>query len=184
MFPTEVKNGELIIHVGSNLVKVPFKFLTEDFGYDNTEFPMCNVMCYLRNENGMVIMRFDGTVTKFDNDMRVTGFSHFDKEDIYQHTQYLPIGTVGHFSTKGISQHTLCTIYSVPDSNTYVLECLGDPEPIEFTPEENPKFADDLSKGTRYFPRLIKKETNVYSNDKGEYTVVGTPLKTTGYVSM
>lgn len=184
VFPTEVKNGELIIHVGSQIVKVPFKFLVEDFEYDNTEFPMCNVMCYLKNSTGIVVMRFDGTVTKFDSDMNVIGFSKFDKESIYSKTVYIPVGIVGHGNVVEIKQHTLCTIYSVPDADTYVLECVGDPEPIEFKPADNPMFVEDILKGNRYYPRLIKESTNSYKEDEGRYSIVGRAIKTTGYIEM
>lgn len=184
VFPTEVKNGELMIHVGSQIVKVPFKFLVEDFEYDNTEFPMCNVMCYLKNSSGIVVMRFDGTVTKFDSDMNVIGFSKFDKEFIYSKTVYIPVGIVGHGNAVEIKQHTLCTIYSVPDADTYVLECVGDPEPIEFKPSDNPMFVEDILKGNRYYPRLIKESTNFYKEDDGRYSIIGRAIKTTGYIEM
>jgi hypothetical protein len=129
-------------------------------------------------------MRFDGTVTKFDNDMRVTGFSKFDKEDIYQKTQYIPVGLVGHTNSFKFNKHTLCTIYTVIDSNVYFLECIGDPEPIEFLPADNPLFVDDIVHGNRYFPRLVKEATNLYHDDANKYTIKGRALKTTGYIEI
>lgn len=184
LFPTEVKNGELIIHVGSHLVKESFKFLTDEFELDNTEFPMCNVMCFLRNDNCYVVMRFDGTVTKFNKNMEVTGFSKFDKELIYQHTVMAHVGIVGHGHSDFITEHTQCTIYSVVDSGEYILECVGDPEPIEFKSQDNPLFVQDILKGSRYFPRLVKVATNLYKDDEDKYTVSGRAIKTTGYIEM
>jgi hypothetical protein len=83
VFPTEVRSGELIIHMGTLKVNIPFKFLKEDFGYDNTEFSLSNIMCYLRNDKHTIIMRFDGTVTLFNEDNVVVGFTKFDLNDIY-----------------------------------------------------------------------------------------------------
>lgn len=188
VFPTEVKNGELIIYMGPLTIRNKFKFLVDDFEYDNTDFPMSNIMCYLRNDDVTVIMRYDGTVTKFNNDMVVIGFSKFDKAEIYKHTLYFPVGCVGtlgvKWERKGITNHNKCTIYTIPDSGVYFLECIGDPEAIVWYPKDNPDFTADVMKGTRLFPRLIKTATNMYEDDTGRYTVIGTPIKITGSVNM
>lgn len=184
MFPTRVKNGELIIYVGSTLLSIPFKFLSEEFEYDNTEFSMCNVMCLLRNNECSIVMRFDGTVTKFDKNMEVIGFSKFDTEEIYKNTSYFPIGIVGSMKYGNITEHSKCNIYTINGSNLYVLECIGDPEPIEFSPAENPLYVKEILNGNRFFPRLVKESTNVYSDDEGKYTIKGKAIKTTGYVEI
>lgn len=188
VFPTEVSNGELIIHAGAD-VRVKFKFLTDDFMYDNTDFPMCNVMCYLRNENMTIIMRFDETVTKFDNNMNVVGFSHFKKQDIYSHTIYLPIGCVEHYSNKVnyedvITSHTPCSIYSVKGSSIYCLECIGDPEPIVFTAEDNTTFMEDIARGTRMYPRLVRADNNLYQDGDMRYIVHGNPIHRTRFLNI
>jgi hypothetical protein len=184
VFPTEVKNGGLIIHMGSNKVKVRFKFLKEDYEYDNTDYSMCNIMCYLKNETGTTIMRFDGTVTRFDADMNVIGFTKFSKDDIYSKIQHLPVGLVVNYEYTKIKDQMSCTVYTVPDSNVYILECAMDPEPIEFNPVDNPLFVDDIAKGNRYSPRLVKEAPNVYIEENGKYRIIGNPIHTTGYIEV
>ena len=71
VFPTEVTNGCLVIKLGSTDVSVPFPFLKRDFKYDNTEFPMSNIMVYLKDDEGTIIMRFDGTATIYNKDNTV-----------------------------------------------------------------------------------------------------------------
>ncbi len=185
VFPTKVENGELHISMGPLTLKVPFKFLPGlDSPWDNTDFPMCNVMCYLKHTDGIVIMRFDGTATKLNKDNVVIGMSKFDREDIYKHVQYIPTGIVGHESKGGINKHTLCTIYTIQDCGYYILECVGDPEPIVFYPNDNPQFMEDILKGNRWFPRLVNVSTNVYADDTGKYTVKGSAIKTSGFVNI
>lgn len=183
VFPTTVRDGNLIIHMGDVEVATPFKFLTEDFMYDNIDFPMCNVMCFLKNANRSIVMRFDGTVTSFDKDMTVTGFCKFDKEDIYSKIQHIPVGIVGHGKSK-IDTHTKCTIYPIPDTKLFILECVGDPEPIIFSPDDNPLFVKDILSGNRYYPRLVKDSTNLYREDDGRYYITGRAIKTTGFINM
>lgn len=182
VFPTKVENGELHINMGPLTIKVPFKFLngiTTD--WDNTDYPMCNIMCYIKHADGTVIMRFDETVTKFTEDNFVCGISKFDKQDIYSQTLYLPFGTVGESGKDGIVKHMPCSIYTIPESGYYILDCIGDPEPIVFKPEDNPMFAEDIFMGNRYYPRLVKVSTNVYAEDTGRYTVSGNAIKITNY---
>lgn len=189
-FPTEVKDGSLIIHLGDYRISIDFKFLKEDFEYDNTEFPMCNVMCYLNNGNHIIIMRFDGTVTIYTQDYTVIGFTKFDKQLIYNNTTYLPVGTVLHLNKVGeVVGHTLSTIYSIKNiddskEQCLILECIGDPEPIVFYAKDNPKFCDEILHGTRHFPRLIKRSVNLYADDSNSYIVNGRAIKTTGLVSI
>ena len=184
VFPTEVKDGELIIHIGSGLIREKFKFLKEDYELDNTEFPMCNVMVFLKNENGYLIMRFDGTVTVFNNDMEVIGFTKFDKDVLYSHTSILFTGIVGHERDKKIVRNTWYYIYFLHDSDVYILECIGDAEPFQFIPNENALFIKDVLEGSVYTPILKKVGNNSYGEVTGKYIVIGTPMHTTGYINM
>jgi len=183
VFPTEVKDGNLIIHMGDNKVEISFKFLKRDFNYDATYFPTCNIMCYLADNEGYIIMRFDGSVTIFNKDNIVTGFTSFNIQDIYDKTIYLPIGAVK--QGKDITKyHRLCTLYGTKDGSNLCLECIGDPEPIFITLDENPLYVRDIAKGNRYFPRLKKIATNVYGDVDDDYIIHGSPIKNTGYVML
>ena len=184
VFATEVKDGKLLIHVGDDIIQYEFKFLTEDFDYNVVQYDMCNVMCYLENNNHIIVMRFDGTVTKFNKDLTVVGFSKFDKDLIYRDVIYLPVGTVAVLKDSDgddvkdiIQKHIPCSIYRVRGGKSLVFECMNDPETITFYEEENGRFCEDLLKGTRYYPRLIRKYTNFYIEDKGRYVIEGKPTK-------
>lgn len=178
VFPTEVKNGSLIVHLGQNKFEHPMKLLSEDFPYDNTYFPMSNIMAYLSNGETIVILRFDGTATKLTKDYKVIGFVKFDYHDIYEHVVYLPVGcTVS--GPPGERVTMPCSVYSIPDGDSYVLECIGDPEPIVFNPMDNPIFSSEILHGTRYFPTLVNTGNNRYTEDSGKYDVKGLPLKIT-----
>lgn len=179
VFPTEVKNGNLIIYVGTRTISIPFNFLKEDFPIDNTRFPMSNIMCYLDNGSKKIVMRFDGTVTAYTPDLEVVGFTKFDKEDIYQHTVHLGVGIVGNGISKGKTKsHLECTIYSLHESGEFIFEVAGDSEHIVFYPDDNPLFVDDILHGTRFYPRLEKIASNTYMEDGGRYKIIGNPVRT------
>lgn len=185
VFPTEVRSGSLFIKVGNNTIPIQFPFLKEDYAYDNTEFPMSNIMCYLKNDTSITIMRFDGTVTRYNNSGEVIGFSKFNVEDVTSRIVYYPVGTVLHLNTVGaVDRHTECSIYIAKgsDGTECILECVGDPEPIVFNTDNNKAFVEEFLKGTRYFPRLVKKGDNTYADDSGNYVVDGEPIKITASV--
>lgn len=183
VFPTEVTNGTLKIFMGTTAIEHPLKLLSEDYPYDNTWFEMSNIMCYLNNGDTIIILRFDGTATKLTQDYKVVGFAKFDFKDIYKHLVYMPVGCVIHTET-GERVATPCSIYSGVDNSSYVLECIGDPEPIVFEPNRNPVFCDEIVHGTRYYPSLVKIGDNRYEEDSGKYEVIGAPLKLTNAVSI
>ena len=190
VFPTKVENGYLVIDVGIGTIQQDFSFLKEEFEWDNSDFPMSNIMCYLRNSNQTIVMRFDGTVTRYDNNGEVIGFSKFNVDDILHHITIIPVGTILHkYSNGDVAFHTECTIYSwdsailTGDNRAgCILECVGDPEPIYFWVNENTELVKEIVRGTRYFPRLVKTGTNRYEDDSGKYVVNGHPLKITASV--
>ena len=184
VFPTEVTNGCLVIKLGSTDVSVPFPFLKRDFKYDNTEFPMSNIMVYLKYDEGTIIMRFDGTATIYNKDNTVIGFSKFDKESIYQHTAYIPHGIVSVVKDGKIKYQMKCTIYSAGYPDEMFLESVIDSEPIMFKPSENPEFCKAIANGNRYSPRLVQVASNCYEDQENGYSIIGTPLRTTGYAKI
>lgn len=179
-FPTEVKNGELIIYVGQDLVKVPFKFLTEEYGFDNTQIPINGIMCYIKSSDGVVIMRFDGTVTKFNRDNVVVGFSKFDPKVILDKLLIMNVGCARD-ATTNIRELRECTVYHAVDGTSWLLEVVDDVEAIEFNPNHNDGYIADLMKGTRFDPILIKQGPHTYVESNGNYTVIGKPILTTGF---
>lgn len=184
VFPTEVTNGVLRIHVGNTAIEQPLKIMDGlEFSYDNTWFDMSDIMGYFNNGEFIVVIRFNGTATKLTQDYKVVGFCKFDTKDILSHLVYLPVGCVIDIST-GDRVALPCSIYSIVDKDAYVLECTNDPEPIAFVPDQNPKFCDEIVHGTRYFPSLIKVDVNQYEEDSGKYSVIGQPLKITGGVTI
>ena len=182
VFPTEVIDGNLIVKMGTIDLKFPFPFLKRNFSYDCTNFPMSNILCYLKDDEGTIIMRFDGTVTVYDNDDVVIGFTKFNVDDIYQYTSVIPHGAVSHMSGDRITHQTKCFIYVIKDRDELFLEVINDSEPIMFTMKDNVLFLQEVLKGNRYFPRLLNYGANQYGDDDGKYIIVGTPIKNTGYV--
>ena len=183
VFPTEVKDGNLIIHFNESSISIPFKFLKEDFDFDNRNFPMSNVMAYLENSEHILVMRFDGTVTIMNKDLTVVGFNKFDRKIIYDRMLYLPVGTVLVWGDN-IRRLLNCYVYKAKETGTWILTCSEDPEPIVFIPEENPLFCEDIIKGIRIRPGLIKIGKNEYADDEGKYTVIGTPIRVTGHIEL
>lgn len=183
VFPTEVRDGKLIIHFNEKSIGIPFKFLKEDFDFDNRDFPLSNVMVYLENKEHILVMRFDGTVTIMNKDLTVVGFNKFDRKVIYDRMIYLPVGTVIVWNER-IRRLLNCYVYKVKEIGTWVLTCSEDPEPIVFKPEENPLFCDDIIKGIRIRPGLVKIGKNEYADDEGKYVVIGNPIKITGSIDL
>ena len=184
VFPTEVTDGVLRIHVGTTVIEHPLQILKGlDFPYDNTWFDMSDIMGYFNNGEVIVVVRFDETATKLTQDYKVTGFCKFNPKEILDHLVYLPVGCV--IDVSGGDRVALpCSIYNVLDSDAYLLECTNDPEPIVFIPNQNPIFSNEIMHGTRYFPSLIKTGPNRYEEDSGKYVVIGTPLRITGGVTI
>lgn len=177
--PTEVKNGNLILWFDDKSMSMPFGFLKDDFEFNNIGFQMSNIMCYLKREDKVVVMRFDGTVTTYNKDMTVIGFSTFDPSNMFSEISRMQIGSVAY--GKFMSRLDKCNIYMLPDGDTMMFERCGDIEPIVFSAEKNPKYVSDLAKGTHISPRLIKHDENEYYHDREQYMIEGTPLKLTGF---
>ena len=182
-YPTEVKDGKLIVHLGTGSFAEEFPFLLTDHQTSNVSFPMSNIMVYLQNDVEIIIMRFDGTVTKFNLDREIVGFSKFDKDKLYKHIITLPVGCV--FSgVSGDRQAHQCCVRILKDTEVSTFECMNDPEPLQFEATANPKFCDELVRGNKIFPALIKTGDNQYSEDKGAYDLVATPIKVTGFADI
>lgn len=184
VFPTEVKDGTLYVRLG--FIDLPFKFpfLNKDYPYDSTDFPMSNIMVYLKNSDETIIMRFDGTVTKYNKDNIVIGFTKFNVDDLYQYTNVLKYGIVAHMKNGKTDYQSKCNIYLINDCEYIILECIGDQEPIVLDPKQNPIFMEELVRGNRYFPRLVNVQSNVYADDGRRYVLVGTPIRNTGFIKI
>ena len=183
VFPTAVENGNLLVYMGQEVITVSLPFLSENHPYDNSYFPVSNIMCYLNNGNEIIVMRFDESVTKFTQDYTVTGFTKFSIQSVRERIVMLPVGCVlsGPSGDRTASQ---CSVYVVKDTNCTILECVGDPEPIVFDVKKNPDFSDELMRGTRTFPSLIKRGANDYVEDQMRYAVEGYPIHITGTVDV
>lgn len=180
VFPTKVKDGKLIIVMGSNELAIPFPFL-KDFGdYDNTNFPMSTIMAFLPCETCTVVMRFDGTVTTYLNGDTIYGFTRFNLQDILGEISILEYGSVVERRSR-IEKLIPCTVYGIRDSEEFYFECIDDPEPIAFNCHDNLQFIKDLQKGARTLPKLEKVGDNLYQQLNGEYIINGKPIPITGY---
>lgn len=182
-YPTSVCDGVLSVYMGTDCFTVEYPFLTCDHNISNNWFPMCNIMVYLENDTEIIVMRFDGTVTKFNKSKEVVGFSKFDTRSIYKNIITLPVGCV--FSgVQGQRQAHSCSIRMLKNTRVCTLECSNDPEPIQFVAEENPQFCTELAKGTKIFPALIKVDKNLYADEQMAYVIKSTPIPITGEVDI
>lgn len=182
-YPTSVEPGRLIVYMGTGSFTVELGFLTTVHDKSNLFFPMCEVMAYLENSEEIVVMRFNGTVTRYNRNYEVIGFSKFDVYSIYKNIITLPVGCV--FSgVSGDRQAHSCSVRMLKDTEVCTFECSNDPEPIQFIAAENPQFCEELVKGTRIFPALIKSGPNEYSDERGVYVIKSTPIKTTGFADI
>lgn len=183
VFPTEVHGHTLTIYAGTHSVSVDLPFLNGDFPIDNTKFPVSNIMGYFENDSEIVVMRFDGTATKYTKNLEVIGFTSFDKDIIYDNFVHMQVGCVGKGISKGKTEmHLLTVLYKLHDVDELIFEAPGDFEHIVIKPEENPEYLNDCLKGTEFFPRLEMVGDNLYREDGGRYYIKGYPVKAGRYV--
>lgn len=168
-FPVEAKNGELLIHIGDDILRMPYGFIKEDYPLEYSWYTASNIMCYLNNGNTILVMRFDGSVTKYTQDLTVIGFSSFKVDDIYDKVTYLPIGS---FIEGPKSPLEPCAIYRLKESDgRYTLTILGRPALYKFWPQDNPKYISDIMQGVRQFPGLTFDVNGKLCDDRYQYLI-------------
>lgn len=182
-YPTSVSSGVLTVYMGLGSFDVKLPFPTTDHGYCNKYFPVSNIMCYLENDEEIIVIRFDGTVTKFNHDYEVTGFTKMDVRLFYTDIVTLPVGCVVETNGPYRKLHS-CSIRILRNEDICTFECTNDPEPLSFRVVDNPEFAAELAKGTQFFPSLIRVEKNVYHEDIGKYALKSTPILNTGFADV
>lgn len=182
-FPTSAREGVLTIYMGDANLTVEIPFLTGVYEYDNSYFPMSNIMCYLFNDTETVILRFDGTATRYNKDGDVIGFVKFDVNTVYKGLTKLPVG-VEWIGGRDNRQAYRCCVYIVNGTECTVFESTRHEEAICFKVKENSLFVDELMRGTRYFPALICDGDNHYVEDTGRYELIGYPIHVTGMVNI
>lgn len=177
-FPVEAKNGELLIHLGDDILRMPYGFIKEDYPLEYSDYSSSNIMCYLNNGDTILVMRFDGTVTKYTQDYVVIGFAPFKVQDIYDKVTYLPFGSFTYEDGTALEK---CSIYRLKGSeNRFVLTISTRPEMYLFKAEDNPRYVADIAQGMRMFPGLAIDCTGKLCDDKYEYYInaeVRNPIK-------
>lgn len=184
VFPTEVKDGTLLVHVGNYCVTYDFPFIKGDYPYNNIYFPISNIMAYLENSEYIIVMRFDGTVTKYLKDGTVIGFTKFNKDDIYEKTVYFPFGIVSRVKNGRIDKNYYTSYYMVPGGDEIIFEETGQREAIILKAKDNPKLIEELQEGYRLKPRLFFEGPYSYRDDNSQYRLIGQPINTTGNLNL
>lgn len=179
-YPTEVKGDELHVCMCGGYLSLKFGWLLHDYPYQNIWFPTSNIMAYLVSDEDIVVMRFDGTVTKFTHNYEVIGFDKFDPKEIMHNIITLPVGSVydGEYVTEYAGHR--CAIRFWKHAKLACFECTRDPEPFEFSVEDNPEFIQDILKGNELYPALVSNNRGQYTDVNGKYTLVGNLLDLTG----
>lgn len=183
VYPTSAKDEILTIHFGTGIMEMPFPFSDEEFPMSCEYFAPSGIMCYLNNGNTKVVMRFDGSVTKFNKDNVVIGMGKFDRQNIYSKLVTLPVGCV-FTGTQGNRQAHDCYIRILKDSDICMFECTNDPSPIQFDATANPQFCSEVARGTRIFPALIKLDEHRYADEQLAYEIIGNPILYDSFVSI
>lgn len=168
-FPCEARNGELIIQVADDFLRIPIGFIKEDYPVDYTDFSTSNIMCYLENDMYSLVMRFDGTITKYTKDDVVIGFCKFDIEQIYSKMIYLPVGA---FTYPGEERLLKCSVYHMKEgSQRWVLTISGNRKLHIFDPAENQQLTFEILQGNRNFPGLTYDMNGMLCDDTYSYLV-------------
>lgn len=169
LFPCEARNGELVIHVADDLLRIPVGFIKEDYPLEYSDFSTSNIMCYMENEQYSVVMRFDGTITKYTKEDVVIGFGKFNLQDIYDKMLYLPVGA---FRYPGADRILKCSVYRVKEgTQRWVLTISGNPRLHIFDPALNKQLTFELMQGNRNFPGLTLNEEGILCEDTYAYVV-------------
>lgn len=178
-YPTSAGDGQFTVYMGTGQFTVECGLFKSRHEISNLSFPMCSIMAYFENDEEIIVMRFDGTVSKYNKEKELVGFSKFDIGLINQHIITLPVGCV--FSgVQGDRQAHSCYVRMLKDADICTFECVNDPEPIQFRPEDNPHFCDELVRGNRIFPALIRLDKNKYADERQAYVINSKPILITG----
>lgn len=182
-FPVEAHNGNLVIHIGDEELRIPFGFIKEDYPYTFSTYGESNIICYLENDTSTLVMRSDGTVTKYNKDNIIMGFGKFNMNAIRDKVIYLP---VGYFQSREgeIEQESYLrkmSIYGLKDTpSKWVLTIYDTPMLFYFDPMENKEFSFDVLQGTRSFPGIIMEPDGTLRETSGRYTLKCQCVKPTG----
>ena len=189
-YPTSVDDGIMRIYTNpfGGYVEVPVPQLKGHYEYDNSYFEVSNIMAYLPEKDGFfVIIRNDGSYTRYTSDYEIIGFGKVDIKTINESNFRLPVGMfITEYGHKGNTYRCCIRIFTNGDS---ILEVPVDPHPIYFVPSENPHFREDIKRGSSIFP-LITNIDGVYYGDNGVeghqniYRISCTPIPNTGEVGL
>ena len=168
--PTRLESGNLIITVGYDEVSVPFKFLTEDYPYDNRYFTKdCNIMLYLENENSKFVMRKDGSITKYTADDIVIAFHEIDPNIFKDYISVLELGCYNKVSDIEMGRTgvpTLSTWVVLPKgSQNAIIEFLLTDSYVKLHFEDNPYYLEELKLNLPLCPWLAVYAKSVKTKD-------------------
>lgn len=92
-FPTSGENGLIKIHLGSHEVtfEIPYK---EDFEYDCETSIHPDIMCYLENSEHIIVIRFDGSLTRYNKARVPIGNIKIDISQIMNGIEFLRKGSI------------------------------------------------------------------------------------------
>lgn len=185
IYPTMIRDDVLTVDMGDGSFDVKLPFHVPSYDYDSTVFPMSDIMGYFDNGQEILVIRFSGTATRFSKDLEVLGFVKFDTQSILSNIVTLNVGAVfdGQANTSNCQSYP-CSIRIPKSHNFFTFECSNDPEPLVIKPENNEKFMEEIMKGNRISPALVKTGANQYEESRGAYQVIGRPLRSSGFADI
>lgn len=166
MFPTIGDNGVIKILIGKYEIpiEIPYK---ERFEYDNrTCIDHANILCYLENEEHKIVVRQDGSLTRYNKDNIVVGNIHINiPEEVFQ-VKVLPKGML-----KVLGNSTLNANYLMPNK-LIVLSTPTDEGFYEIPSQFNKKYIEGLESSIVFEPLVTIIGNELYICDMDNNPIV------------
>lgn len=182
-YPTEVRNGMLRIFICNKVLEVALPWFKHDYPYQNLYYKPSTVLAYLASDTDTIILRFDGSMTKYNTNNEVVAFNRFDPKLILSLTRYLPIGCMYHdFDLQHNSFE--CRYRYIENEEIWSLESNIGIEAFQFDLNKNPELIEDMKHGTKFYPALVSDENGAVYDTNGKYYLTGEKVFTTGSVDV
>lgn len=168
--PTRGEPGKLIIDFQEE-VEISIPFIKEVYPVSNKIIPIGNIMFYLENDSSIIIGRVDGSLTKYNKDWTVIGFSSFDPMVIRDKFQFAKNGRLVR-NVNDSDQMELYTCYTIMYNNTIGFAVYDIPNVFYIKYEDNRMYLDSYNPKTWYITKFWSKNKDTeftYTIDKEVY---------------
>lgn len=182
VFPTECKDGVIVIHTGVLDITVEVPWLHQVFQFDNAYFDSNTIMIHLLNEKYRIVFRRDGTVTTYNR-----------RDEVVMSKRWTPIEVSDYFeiwergSVMSSTEDELvygCKLLFSKTSDTCIIDTSLLYHPFYMNNVDNQQFISDVGCNLPFFPTLLydaeKSSLTKYQNGDLYYSLNGEWLPLTG----